>query len=815
MMIAAVAGAGTLAFAGDELTSLSYISYLERYATVYPASGDETLDVQVNMPILAGDRLDTARGARVEVQLADGCIVWVDEFTTVDFDALALSRDTSSRRTVLHVVAGTIAVEVPATATVDENLRIDSGRASVFLSRPGLFRLTAKRGELHVEAHAGLAELPARMGSALLRAGQQAWIEEDDDENDIERARLDVDPDDFWSWVEERRNPRGGGQTARYVEGHHGYRAAVLDTYGEWVYVSAYSSWAWRPRVSVTWRPYSLGRWYWTPVGWTWISYEPWGWYPYHYGSWYWDAGYGWVWCWDWVWGPAWVHWMWADGYVGWCPRGYYDWWYWRHHHHHYQGRWPDRWSHAAFDFSGRVRLREIDPRPWTFVPGDRFGSSHIDRVRLDSERVLREIGERGEGIVRSGPLVTRTPARELPDRGVGDALRRSAGDRPLPDLGALLRRDAEDLTRNAGERAILQPSRTEEFVSRTLPSRGVELPGREPGNVTRQRGDGGGRVRVGPGSTTGPRTGREAPGRTIPSREIPSAVPGSSGQPEAGGTTTERSVQRPDGGSGRVPPSERPGARTDRGSAPGSRGSGRSEPAGRPDPGASRPDPPARSDPPPRSDPPARADPPARPDPPSRPDPPVRERTQATQRSYEMPDRTAYRVRDGARPSSQDRDNVSFRARTQPGPENSRTAGRSPVTSSGQDRSRAGSIPRQGVPAAPRWSDGSTTAPSWSGGSRTAGRSEASGGSRSAPPSSPSRSWASPSGGWPSAGRSTSGTGGTGSRSSAGAPSSRSSAGSSSSSSSSSSGSSNSRSSSGSSNSSGPSRGSGSSRHR
>jgi hypothetical protein len=75
LAVAAVLGSGGLAFAGDEATSLSYISYLERYATIAPARGEEPIDAVVNMPVLAGDRIDTARGARLEVVLADACVL--------------------------------------------------------------------------------------------------------------------------------------------------------------------------------------------------------------------------------------------------------------------------------------------------------------------------------------------------------------------------------------------------------------------------------------------------------------------------------------------------------------------------------------------------------------------------------------------------------------------------------------------------------------------------------------------------------------------------------------------------------------------
>ena len=65
-------GCVSMASAEDEMTSLSYISYLERYATVQPASQEESLEAVVNMPLVGGDRVDTAREARMEIILADG-----------------------------------------------------------------------------------------------------------------------------------------------------------------------------------------------------------------------------------------------------------------------------------------------------------------------------------------------------------------------------------------------------------------------------------------------------------------------------------------------------------------------------------------------------------------------------------------------------------------------------------------------------------------------------------------------------------------------------------------------------------------------
>jgi hypothetical protein len=462
----ALLAAASVAFAGDEVTSLSYISYLERYATLQPSQTGETLDVVVNMPVLAGDRLTTSRGARVEVQLADGSTVWVDEFSTMDFDALAFSRDDYSERSSLYLAEGTAAVEIPATALGNGTLRLDSPAGTIFLNRPGLYRLELRGDEIRVQAFSGLAELPVGVGSAMLRGGEEATVT---GSGDFYKAGISDRTDDFWNWVQERRNPSPGA-SAQHVDTRAADHAAVLDSYGDWVYVDTFSSWMWRPRVTIGWAPYSYGRWYWTPVGWNWISYEPWGWYPFHYGSWYLDVSFGWVWGWDSIWSPAWVHWMYTPGYVGWCPRGYYDWWYYHNCSHCWGDKWhhPGRWSEVAFDFSGRVRMSEVDPRPWTVVPAGQFGNTHLERVRLDADRFLRDLPGDRTGVVRTGPMVTTRPSRGQPERSVESFFRQGVTDRNVPDLSSVLRREAVPKTRGTTDTSNLRPSLTRDLEAGT-----------------------------------------------------------------------------------------------------------------------------------------------------------------------------------------------------------------------------------------------------------------------------------------------------------------------------------------------------------
>jgi len=475
-----------LAFAGDDTTSLSYISYLERYATLRAAHAQETLDAVVNMPVLAGDRLQTARGARVEVTLADGCTLWLDEFTTLDFDAIVRSRDDAASRTSLYLAEGSAALEVPSTAANEGTVRLDTPNGSFFLSGPGLYRIDIDRGETYVRAFAGLAELPSGTASALLRGGEEAEVGEG---GGIQKAALSKSGDDFWNWVEDRRRPAPSGTTAQHLEAQGIGQAAVLDSYGDWVFVPTLSSWMWRPNVSVTWLPYSYGRWYWTPVGWNWISYEPWGWYPYHYGSWYLDASFGWVWGYDPVWAPAWVHWIYTPGYVGWCPRGYYDWWY-LHNCTHCWNQWrqPGRWGGVAFDFSGRVSLQPVDPRPWTIVPAGQFGSRHLDRVRVDPGRFFREQPAGREGFIRSGALITSPPGHQFGD-GIFEPSFRRTGEHDVPGLASVLGRQFDSELRGAATKPL--PLQTGQIAAGTphVAVRGVPDAGARDRSATSGRG--------------------------------------------------------------------------------------------------------------------------------------------------------------------------------------------------------------------------------------------------------------------------------------------------------------------------------------
>ena len=517
----------------DDPTSLSYISYLERYATIQPASADESIEAMTNMPLVIGDRVDTAREARMEIVLADGSILWLDQYTTVSLDAVAFSRDVGGDRTVLYLVDGRIMLQVPDHVLTPEPLRIDSAGATVYLNQPGVYRIEVQRsGGLRVEVWDGLAEAATVAGGILVQPSTAA---------DVRDGKVaGVEPyltwgDDFARWVDQRRETYESESSA-YVDHRYAREANILDSYGSWVYVDATQEWAWQPAVDTDWRPYTAGRWYWTPTGWSWLSYEPWGWLPYHYGSWYHTAGYGWVWGWGSVWSPAWVSWCWWPGYVSWCPWGYYNSWYRGHYpywgwYHDPPGHRPPRGGvvpprgvaqpsdsgrrltpeprlragadatggsrrvapgdggkavgsgrRAGADFTGRVRVAEMDRAGWNVVSAGDFASENLSRVVQPGSRAMPDHGDT-VGVVVTGPLATRASSQ----RGLAVEIERSftdVGARTDRDITRVMARDPnlgrEDIDRlvQPSSLADLGRSSAQTVISRDRPASAGVTPG-------------------------------------------------------------------------------------------------------------------------------------------------------------------------------------------------------------------------------------------------------------------------------------------------------------------------------------------------
>lgn len=530
--------------------SYSYVRTLEGSATLIQGDTSDRDALQINQPILVGDRVWVAPNGRVEIALSDRNLLRIDGSSEVVFEALAASPERQDHSTVLRLPQGNVQLVIVAGALGDELPRIDTPNATVYPYGPGSFRVTSDGADwTEVVARGAGAEVSTPENSNALAAGEELVI------SGTSRARIEVrragreDALELWGRRlddEARYASRGDS----YTEDSLRYDSARLDRYGSWVSVGGRR--AWRPQVGADWRPYYDGHWRVTPLGMTWVSYEPWGWVPYHYGSWDYVPGYGWSWFPGNRFGPAWVYWYWADGYVGWVPTGYYT----RHYspwfgsgygfrHGVYGwagGSWDDYryWNFCDVRYLGRNQRRHVDH-------GDRFGERNryavprrgiltTDTRGLDRSDLVGERAGRIPEVLRRNapgdlPDVTAFVARkpELP-RDVRDRVAVLDG-RPGRDGGdAPARLIAVDrIARPGGEGAPDRPLRT--APTRTAPTGPIgEMVSRRPTGT--------------PATDSGEARDGARLGGTSPPRLRPDQVPA---RRESAGVTPPSAAPRPD----------------------------------------------------------------------------------------------------------------------------------------------------------------------------------------------------------------------------------------------------------------------------
>jgi hypothetical protein len=151
-----------------------------------------------------------------------------------------------------------------------------------------------------------------------------------------------------------------------------------------------------------------------------------------------------------------------------------------------------------GFGFYGRVRVNEIDLRPWTFMSGDRIVSTRVDQAALTTDAIRQRL-QRGDAN-RDIAVVSGLPARfsrsEIKDpaatiarRGIGSGAGRE-GSGSATDMTPFFRRDPElsNAVRERIVRSAIAPGGAAAVVSSPrgsgLPAgSGVPSPG-TPGTI-------------------------------------------------------------------------------------------------------------------------------------------------------------------------------------------------------------------------------------------------------------------------------------------------------------------------------------------
>lgn len=258
----------------------------------------------LNTPLVAGDEVYTAPGARAEIEFDYAHRGWLAGGSDL------VIADYAGQQLTLQLKSGTMSfASLPDS---DLQTEIDLPDAGVRPLGSGQWRVdVVDAAHASVTVDDGSAQVFTPQGSVEAQAGQQVQIA--GSAGNAQYRTVTAPAEDAWDqWVTSREQrvqeaaDYRDHQVSTNISG-----AEDLDAYGHWVYVPGYGQ-CWSP-YAAGFRPYFDGQWVWTPYfGWSWVSYEPWGWAPFHYGRWFWRAGMGWAW-WPGGFGaPA----IWAPAYV-------------------------------------------------------------------------------------------------------------------------------------------------------------------------------------------------------------------------------------------------------------------------------------------------------------------------------------------------------------------------------------------------------------------------------------------------------------------------------------------------------------------
>ena len=168
--------------------------------------------------------------------------------------------------------------------------RVDTVAGSVVLRTAGDYRISfgARRGapELQVAVLRGQADVVNSYGRTALRAGTEG-LAVDGRAPSAPYAINSALGDSFDRWIDTIRAERLGQVSSPYLPADLRVYGGAFDHYGSWDYLPSYGGHVWYPRVSVGWRPYSVGRWsFYGNFGWFWVGADRWSWPTHHYGRW-------------------------------------------------------------------------------------------------------------------------------------------------------------------------------------------------------------------------------------------------------------------------------------------------------------------------------------------------------------------------------------------------------------------------------------------------------------------------------------------------------------------------------------------------
>jgi hypothetical protein len=257
------------------------LAYLSGQVQFAPAGESDWGSVEVNRPMVIGDRLLTGDDGRAVLELGEASIR-VDNDSAFDF--LNLDQDNVQ----VELSQGTLNLAVRQLAQ-GANFEVDTPTVAFVASTPGIYRIDddpSGTGSM-VTVFQGSGIVYGENGVSRQVAAGTSYRFNDSTLANVEATGL-PQADDFDRFCEAR-----DANYTRYAQQEQQYvppdmiGGDDLYQYGQWSDVPEYGN-VWYPTsVPAGWAPYRYGHWAWIdPWGWTWVGNEPWGFAPFHYGRW-------------------------------------------------------------------------------------------------------------------------------------------------------------------------------------------------------------------------------------------------------------------------------------------------------------------------------------------------------------------------------------------------------------------------------------------------------------------------------------------------------------------------------------------------
>ena len=206
--------------------------------------------LDLNAPILEGDRVQTAATSRAELAAPAWGHLFLDVDTSLELRLLDRVRVSAGR------------VRVQANDAARDTLRVDTPVAGVVPSEAGSFVVEvggdARGQEVALTVYEGSAELQTDRGALTVRAGQTARAR-DGAAPELARTPRASGEDDFAAYVEARLRAYEAPADAaadQALPGELAEYSATLSRHGDWEYEPS-QGYVWYPSVAEDWQPYA------------------------------------------------------------------------------------------------------------------------------------------------------------------------------------------------------------------------------------------------------------------------------------------------------------------------------------------------------------------------------------------------------------------------------------------------------------------------------------------------------------------------------------------------------------------------------